>query len=88
MDIDQINVYLESAREIIGERSKAEIDYDDAIVSHLDSGKNIQQAINAASKLYPDEALGVDSSLLSDLQNRYEYISEHKKILKKLGIQK
>lgn len=86
MEIDQINVYLESAREIIGERTKAEVDYDDAIISYLNEGKDIKQAITTANKLFPDEALEPDDSIMPDLQDRYEYISEHKKILKRLGI--
>ena len=36
MNINQINAYLEGAREIMGERSQTEIAYDDAVVAHLD----------------------------------------------------
>ena len=49
MDVNQINAYLERAREIIGDRSQAEIDYDDAVVAHLSSGMDIKSAIAAAN---------------------------------------
>jgi len=35
MDVNQINAYLDRAREIIGDRSSHEIEYDDAVVAHL-----------------------------------------------------
>ena len=35
MNVNEINAYLERAHEIIGDRSKGEIDYDNAVVAHL-----------------------------------------------------
>ena len=51
MNIDQINAYLERAREIIGARSREEIDYDDAVISHLNSGMNIKKSIASANNV-------------------------------------
>ena len=86
MNANQINVYLERAREIIGDRSQAEIDYDDAVVAHLSSGTYIEKAVAAANQKYPDEALKPDASHWADMQARYVYLRDHKGILKKLGI--
>ena len=42
MNANQINAYLKRAREIIGDRSQAEIDYDNAVVAHLSRGMDIR----------------------------------------------
>jgi hypothetical protein len=86
MNVNEINEYLEQAQEIIGERSPGEIAYDDSIVAHLSKGLDIKQAICAANKEHPDEALQPGPEHWDDLAIRYEYILEHKAILKKLGI--
>jgi hypothetical protein len=57
MDVNQINAYLERAREIIGDRSRAEIDYDNAVVANLRAGIDIKRSIAAANQKYPTEAL-------------------------------
>ncbi|MEI6351750.1 MAG: hypothetical protein WCP06_11670 [Verrucomicrobiota bacterium] len=81
-----INTYLERAREIIGVRSSAEIEYDDAVVAHLNAGMDIKKAIGAANKRFPKEALKPTASHWADLAERYDYIAQHKVILKRLGI--
>lgn len=86
MDADFINSYLDRAKEIIGHRSDAEIRYDDAVVEQLQKGGNIQDAIAAANRQYPGDALRPDATHWHDLQARYEYIMEHKKILARLGM--
>ena len=86
MNVNEMNAYLQQAREIIGERSPAEVAYDDAVVSHLSRGLNIRQAVRAANTAHPDEALEPSSEHWEDLASRYEYIAEHKAILKRLGI--
>jgi hypothetical protein len=83
---NQIKAYLERAREIIGDRSQAEIDYDNAVVAHLSSGMDIQSAFAAANRKYPDEALTPGAGDWADMEARYQYIREHKSILNKLGI--
>jgi hypothetical protein len=50
MNVNQINAYLDRAREIIGDRSPREIEYDDAVVAHLSAGKDIKRAIRAANE--------------------------------------
>jgi hypothetical protein len=85
MNVNEINAYLQRAREIIGERSPAEVAYDDAIVSHLSRGMNIRQAVRAANREHPDEALEPRSEHWGDLASRYDYIAEHKAILKRPG---
>ena len=83
---NQIKAYLERAREIIGDRSQAEIDYDNAVVAHLSSGMDIKSAIAAANRKYPDEALRPGAGDWADMEARYQYIQEHKSILNRLGI--
>ena len=86
MNVNLINSYLERAREIIGDRSPAEIDYDDAVVAHLGSGMDIKRAIAAANQTYPEEALMPNLDGWADLAARYQYIAEHDAILTRLGI--
>jgi len=86
MNVNQINAYLERAREIIGNRSPEEIAYDDAVVANLGTGMDIEKSIANANLKYPGEALKPKAEHLADLAARYEYIAEHKKIIKRLGI--
>ncbi len=86
MNVNEINAYLARAREIIGERSEAEIDYDNAVVAHLGAGKDIRRAIRAANQEHPEEALKPGVDHWPDLAARYEYIMEHKAILERLGM--
>jgi hypothetical protein len=86
MNVNEINAYLERAREIIGERSQSEIDYDNAVVAHLSTGKNIKRAVRAANQEQPEEALKPGADDWPDLAAHYDYIIEHKTILKRLGM--
>jgi hypothetical protein len=86
MNVNQINAYLERAREILGERSPEEIAYDNSVVAHLDRGMDIKRAIRAANQEHPEEALKPGADHWRDLASRYKYIMEHKAILKRLGI--
>jgi hypothetical protein len=86
MNVNEINACLERAREIIGQRSLAEIAYDDSVVAHLTKGMDIRRAIRAANQEHPEEALQPGPEDWEDLASRYEYILEHKAILKRLGI--
>jgi len=86
MNVNDINAYLEQAREIIGERSQGEIDYDNSVVAHLSAGLDIKRAIRAANDEYAQEALEPGPDHWGDLAARYEYIMEHKAILKRLEI--
>ena len=80
------NTYFQRAREIIGDRSQAEIDYDNSVVAHLSTGMDIKRSIAAANERHPKEALGPGPDDWADLAARYQYIAEHKAILTQLGI--
>ena len=86
MNVNEINAYLARAREVLGERSPAEIAYDDSVVGHLSRGRDIKQAIRAANREHPAEALQPGAEHWEDLASRYRYILEHKAILKRLGM--
>ena len=86
MDVNEINGYLQRAREIIGERTPGEIEYDNAVVANLSGGMSIKKAIAAANRQFPEEALRPEPEHWIDLAARYEYIREHKVILRKLGM--
>jgi hypothetical protein len=86
VNVNDINAYLQRAREIIGDRSPGEISYDNAIVRGLSSGMDIRRAVRTANREHPQEALEPRSEDWDDLASRYEYIAEHQAILKKLGI--
>ena len=87
MNANLINAYLERAREIIGKRSREEIDYDDAVVANLSTGMDIKKSIANANQKYPSEALRPKAEHWDDLAARYQYITEHKAIITRLGIE-
>ena len=84
MNANEINTYLERAREIIGDRSRSEIDYDNAVIAHLSKGMDIKRAIQAANREHPAEALQPGHADWADLAARYEYMTQHTAILKRL----
>jgi len=86
MNVNEINAYLQRAREIIGDRSQSEIDYDNSVIAHLSAGMDIKRAIRAVNQEYPEEALKPGADQWSDLAARYNYIREHKTILKRFGM--
>jgi len=79
-----MSAYLKRAREIVGERTAAEIEYDKTVTAGLARGMDIQRAIAAANQEHPDEALKPQPNQWADLVARYEYIRQHNEILKKL----
>jgi hypothetical protein len=86
MNVNEINAYLQHAREIIGDRTPSEIAYDDSLVAHLSRGMDIKRAIRAANQEHPEEALKPGPEHWADLAARHEYVLEHKAILKTLGM--
>ena len=86
MDSHLTNDYLVRAREILGDRTDAEIEYDNTVVAFMAKGMDIKGAVDAANRKHPDEALKPDPAHWEDLAARYDYISKHKLILQKLGI--
>jgi hypothetical protein len=86
MDAPLTNDYLARAREILGDRTDTEIEYDNTVVAFLAKGMDIQSAIDAANREHPEEALKPDLAHWGDLAARYDYIIKHKLMLQKLGI--
>ena len=86
MNINEINAYLERARDIIGERSQAEVEYDNSVVANLSRGLDIKRAIQTANQEHPAEALKPRPNQWPDIAARYDYIKEHKAIMAKLGM--
>jgi len=85
MDTSFINSYLKRAQEIIGDRSSGEIDFDNAVVAHLEGGKGIKEAIGAANIQFTEEALDPAAYGWEDLESRYQYLKEHKSIVAQLN---
>ena len=81
--MDIVKQYLERAAEIIGDRTPDEEKYDREVLRWLEKGKAIKKAITKANEKFPAEALGIDDSLLPDLQARYEYLLEHERIMRR-----
>jgi hypothetical protein len=81
--MDILKQYLESAVEIIGDRSLDEERYDREVIRWLEKGKPIKKAIAKANEKYPTEALVVEDALLPDLQARYAYLLEHERIMRR-----
>ena len=66
--------------------SQAAADCDNSVVANLDRGMDIKQAIRAANQEHPEEALKPGADHWPGLAARYQYIREHKAILKTLGM--
>ena len=81
-----MNAYLKRAREIIGSRTPAEIEYDNKVIAYLAGGTDIQGAVAAANRKHPDEALKPKPNHWPDLTARYDYLRQHNENLKKAGI--
>ena len=82
--MDFLNQYLQRSQEIIGDRTREEVQYDKEVLRLLRKGKKIQKAIERANKKYPKEALEVDKKTINDVAAHYDYLLEHENIMKKL----
>jgi hypothetical protein len=82
---ETMNAYLKRAREIIGERTSAEIEYDNTVIAGLARGMDIQRAIDAANRERPGETLKPKPNQWVDLAVRYDYLRQHNEILKQSG---
>jgi len=74
------DAYMRRAKEIIGDRTPAEMAYDAEVLRGLDCGQDIRQAIANANEKHPGEALAVDGTNEADVAAHYEYLLEHEKI--------
>jgi len=86
MNAPLTNDCLARAREILGDRTDTEIEYDNTVVAFLAKGMDIKSAVYAANREHPDEALKPDPAHLEDLAARYNYISQHQLMLQKMAI--
>ena len=69
---ETMNAYLKRAREIIGERTPAEMEYDNTVIAGLAGGMDIQRAIDAANREHPGEELKPKPNQWMDLAVRYD----------------
>ena len=83
--MDFIEQYLSRSQEIIGDRSRAEIRYDNEVIRWLRKGREIKKAIKKANKKYPNEALKLDGSDINDVASYYDYLLEHENIIRKIS---
>ena len=83
--MDLLNQYLQRGQEIIGDRTREEMQYDKEVLRWLRKGKKIQKAIEKANKKYPKEALDVNGRTINGVAAHYEYLLEHEKIIKKIS---
>ena len=86
MDAPLTNDYLARVREILGDRTDTEIEYDNTVIVFLAKGMDIKRAVDAANREHPHEALKPDPAHWEDLAARYDYIIQYKLMLQKLGI--
>ena len=82
--MDLIEQYFSRSKEIIGDRTQAEIRYDNEVLRWLRKGTKFEKAINKANKKHPDQALKLDDSNLIDVVDHYDYLLEHEKIMRRL----
>ncbi len=79
-----IDQYLLRSKEIIGDRTPEEEQYDNEVIKWLKKYGKIRKAINEANKKYPDEALELDETNANDVAAHYEYLMEHIEIIRKM----
>ena len=83
--MDLIEEYLTRSQEIIWDRTRAEIRYDNEVLRWLRKGKEIKIAINKANKKFPNETLKLDGSDINDVASYYDYLMEHQNIIRKIS---
>ena len=83
--MDFLKQYLDSANEIIGDRTKEEERFDEEVLRWLRKGKGIKKAINKANRKYPKEALEVEHDNIDDVASHYDYLMEHDNIIRKIS---
>jgi hypothetical protein len=83
--MDFIEQYLLRNQEIIGDRSRAEIRYDNEVIRWLRKGREIKIAIKKANKKYPNEALKLEGSDINNVASYYDYLLEHENIIHKIS---
>lgn len=77
--------YLRRSQEIIGNRTRSEVRYDNEVIKWLKTGVDIREAISKASKKFPDEALRIDETNIDDVAAHYEYLMQHMEIMRRIS---
>jgi len=80
----QLEQYLERSKDIIGERTNNEEQYDNEIVKWLRKTGDIKKSLKKANKKYPSEAMQYDESNIDNIHSHYHYLMEHAEIVRKL----
>lgn len=83
-----MEAYLQSTREfslMLAQRSPAEVAYDNEVLAGLRKGMPVREALEAAARKFPDEALQVDAASLGEINDHYQYLKNHEDILARLG---
>ena len=63
--------------EMLYERTKNEIAYDNLILEELRKATAIRKALEIAGKKYPDEALQYSDDNIEDIHSHYDYLLNH-----------
>ncbi len=76
---------MRRAKEVIGDRSPAEEEFDNEVLRRLRAGADIRLAIASANATHPAEALTIDDTNAGDVAAHYEYLLEHERIMAMMG---
>ena len=66
------------------DRTPEEAAYDEAILQELRNGRSIKQALEAAAKKFPSEALLYNDETIAQIKDHYEYLLNHEELKAKL----
>ncbi len=81
--MDLLEQYLKNANEVIGDRTKDQVRYDNEVLRWLRKGKGILKAIKKANEKVPKEALEIDEHNVNDIAAHYEYQLAHDNVMRK-----
>ncbi len=71
--------------ETLQDRTAAEVAFDDRVIAELNKGKSIKQALNAAAKALPDEALQWTEDNIDEIAAYYEFLVNHEEIKSRIS---
>lgn len=83
-----LELYRSTVAQVLGDRTPAEIAYDDAVVDGMNRGLPIDVAMSNAGQLFPTEALAMTDDNRQDLTARFEFLKEHAVLMKQLKKQR
>lgn len=82
--MDPLKKYIETAAQVIGQRSAAQEAYDQEVLRWRHITHDLRAAIGKANEKYPALARTVSDDELPELDARYEYLRGHEQILRRL----